>query len=85
MKTAIQTIMAIPISETIGNAFGANKALGAGAALLTTRFALRSFSGMLVLGAVALGLKYRQRQQAQANAALARKAKKQSRARLSKG
>ena len=61
MKKVIQTIMVVPISETIGKAFGGNTMLGTGAAIVAARFALRSFGGMLVLGAVAGGLNFVQR------------------------
>ena len=60
MKKIIQTIMVVPISETIGKAFGRNTLLGTGAAIVTARFVLRSFGGMLALGALAGGLNYLQ-------------------------
>ena len=67
MNKIIQTIMVVPISETIGKAFGRNTLLGTGAAIVTARFVLRSFSGMLALGALAGGLNYLQRQQSGAD------------------
>ena len=54
MKKAIQAIMVVPISETIGRAVGGNRWLGTGVAMVVTRLALRSFCGMVVL-AVAAG------------------------------
>jgi hypothetical protein len=64
MKNAIQTVMAIPISETIGRAFGSDTMLGTGATIVTARFVLRSFAGMLALGALAGGLRYMQHRKA---------------------
>jgi len=61
MKKIIQTIMVVPISETIAKAFGRNTLLGTGAAIVAARFALGSFGGMLVTGALAGGLNYLQR------------------------
>lgn len=61
MKKVIQTIMVVPISETIGKAFGGNTMLGTGVAIVAARFALRSFGGMLALGVLAGGLNYLQR------------------------
>jgi hypothetical protein len=60
MKKMIQAFVAVPISEAIGRAFGGNTMLGTGAALVTARLVMRSFPGMLVLGAVAGGLNYMQ-------------------------
>jgi hypothetical protein len=60
MKQVIQTIMVVPISETIAKAFGRNTLLGTGAAIVTARFVLRSFPGMLALGALAGCLNYLQ-------------------------
>jgi len=60
MKKMIQAFVAVPISEAIGRTFGANTMLGTGATLLTARLVMRSFPGMLVLGAVAGGLNYLQ-------------------------
>lgn len=65
MKNAIQTFMAIPISETIGRAFGSDTLLGTGATIVTARFVLRSFAGMLALGALAGGLRYMQHKRAE--------------------
>jgi hypothetical protein len=61
MKKVIQTIMVVPISETIGKAFGSNTLLGTGAAIVAARFVLRSFGGMVALGVLAGGLNYVQR------------------------
>jgi hypothetical protein len=61
MKKVIQTIMVVPISETIGKTFGSNTLLGTGAAIVAARFVLRSFGGMLALGVLAGGLNYVQR------------------------
>jgi hypothetical protein len=58
MKKLLQAFLAVPISESIGRAFGANTMLGTGAALVTARFVLRSFPGMIALGIVAGGLNY---------------------------
>ena len=66
MKNAVQAFMAIPISETIGRAFGSDTLLGTGATIVTARFVLRSFAGMLALGALAGGLKYIQHKKADA-------------------
>lgn len=61
MKKIIQTIMVVPISETIGKAFGRNTLLGTGAAIVTARFVLRSFSSMVAFGILAGGLNYIQK------------------------
>jgi hypothetical protein len=58
MRKLLQAFLAVPISESIGRAFGANTMLGTGAALVTARFVLRSFPGMIALGIVAGGLNY---------------------------
>lgn len=58
MKKLIQSIMAIPIAERIGKAFGNKSFLGAGAEIVSARLVLRSFGAMLALGAVAGSLSW---------------------------
>lgn len=58
MKKLIQSIMAIPIAERIGRAFGQRSLLGTGAEVVTTKLVLRSFGAMLALGAVASGISW---------------------------
>jgi len=58
VKKLIQTLVAVPISETIGRSFGTNTTLGTGATLLSARVVMRSFRGMLLLGAIAGALNY---------------------------
>jgi hypothetical protein len=65
MKKILQAFMAVPISDSIGRAFGANTMLGAGAALVTARFVMRSFPGMIVLGVIAGTLNYARQKQEQ--------------------
>ncbi|WP_428333268.1 hypothetical protein [Novosphingobium sp.] len=60
MKKMIQAFAAVPISEAIGRSFGGKTLVGTGVALVTARLVMRSFPGMLVLGAVAGGLNYLQ-------------------------
>ena len=58
MKKIIQAIMVVPIAETIGKAFGRNTLMGTGAAIVASRFVMRSFGGMLAVGILAGGLNY---------------------------
>jgi uncharacterized membrane protein len=53
MAKVIQAFMAVPISQAIGKAFGADTLLGMGAAVVTARIVMRSFPAMVVLGIVA--------------------------------
>ncbi len=54
----LQTAMVVPISESIGRAFGGKTLLGTGAAIVAARLVMRSFPGMIALGIVAGGLNY---------------------------
>jgi energy-converting hydrogenase Eha subunit A len=65
MKQVIQAIMAVPISDTIGKTFGNNSLLATGATIVTARVVLRSFFGMVVLGALAGGIQYLQKKHAE--------------------